>query len=401
MQHTTRNTGRFLALFACTLVATVTPALAQFGGFRGGGWQESIDTDQLERIAEILELDSEQLLVAKDFLAGYRTEHAELVKEQEQLFEDARDEFRETRDRSIWQKVGDATEAIQKDAEQLEDRFFEDLKLLLNKSQLEAWPRVKRAHRRASTIGRGFLSGESVDLVDVVDDVAPDAENTELEQVLNSYADSLDRALIKRNERYENGLSRARELFQARDFETIQELFKEAREAGLRVRDINERYARQLAPLLPANAREQFRREVNERSFPRIYRRSYAGRVFDTVEEMQGLTDAQREQIESIRAIHRRQASSINTRWEKAVREREENTDIMSMMRQRFRGGDRQSAEREARADRRELDIQTADKVRDILTPEQAEKLPDEPGFDGRRDRGPGRFGGRRGGGST
>lgn len=397
MHRTPRVLRALIPFLAIVLIAT--PALAQFGGMQGGGWREGIDADQLERIGEVLNLDQDQMLVAKDFLAGYRTEHAQLVKEQEQLLEDAREAFRETRDRSIWEKVGDASEEIQEDAEQIEKRFFEDLKLLLNESQLAQWPKVEREHRRVSTIERGFLSGETVDLIDVVEEVAPETDSAELERTLESYANELDRALIKRNERYESGMSRARELFQTGDFQTIQKLFEEARESGLRVRDINMRYARQLTPLLPDDARTEFTREVNERSFPEIYRRSYAGRVFDTVEEME-LTDAQREQIESIRSTHRRQAGSINAQWEKAVREREESTDVMSMMRQRFRRGGGDSEARDAQRERRELDVKTAEKIREVLTPEQAEMLPDAPGFDGRRDRGP-RRGGRRGGGNT
>ena len=327
---------------ALAITLTAAPASAQFGrGFNfDGGLETTLDTDQLEQIVQTLGLDQDQEFVARDFLAGFQTEHSRLLEERETLMAAARETFRENRDPSIWREVGEASQDIAQDAKKLEEQFFDDLKLVLNDEQLDRWPTVMRDHRRTSTIERGFLSGESVDLVQVVNTVLTDDRPSALNEMLDSYANDLDRVLTARNETYESGMSQARTLFQQRDFETIQELFEKARKAGEKVRDVNQRYARQIQPLVPESAQGDFEREVKERTFPSIYARSYAGRVFSSVDQIDSLTQEQSDQIASIRSTYDRQAESINTRWEKAIVETEENTDVMSMMRGRFRAAE-------------------------------------------------------------
>jgi len=373
MRPKTRRRPRIVRALIGTvvLIFSATTAQAQFGfGGRGGGFggglESTLDSTQLERFAELLEMDEDQRLVAEDFLASYLTEHSQLVEERETLTENAREEFRETRDRSVWRSVGEQMEKIGNEAETLEKRFLTDLQLLLTETQAERWPVVEREHRRTSTISRGFLSGETVDLVDIVRTVAAEYESEELTQTIESYASDLDRVLVKRNEVYREGMGRVRELFEARDFEAINEAFEDAREAGLRVRDINRRYARQLEPLVPEESRASFEQEVNERSFPRVYRRSYAGRVFSTVDEMDDISADQRERIASIRETYNRQAESVNTRWSKAIEKNELEGDMRSMFRGRRGrgGGDGQPDEiREARDERRTLDEKVAQQI--------------------------------------
>ncbi len=384
---------------ACLFVAlcVASPALAQFGGgMFGGDLERTLNSKQLERIVELLKLDETQAMVAEDFLSVYISDHSAIVEEREMLTQATREEFRETRDPSVWREMGSKMRSLSEEAEGVEQQFFEDVKLLLNESQFERWPIVQREHRRTSTIDRGLLSGESVDLVEIVRTVAPEYESPELAQIIESYAGELDRVLIKRNEVYTSGLSQARDLMRSGDFETINELFDEAREAGLRVRNINRRYARQIEPLLPEDIRGKFDREVQEGSFPRVYRRSYAGRVFASVEEIGDLSAEQSERIEAIRATYSRQAQTINTKWAKAIEENELSMDVMSMMR-RGRGNNTPDDISEARSARRELDQKVAGQIKDVLTDKQAAKLPEEPRFDRDRRRGQDGRRGRRG----
>lgn len=393
---------------AVAIAAIATPAIAQFGGGGfGQGAERTIDSKQLERIAEMLDMDDTQLMVARDFLTGYISEHSAIVEEREMLTQAAREEFRESRDPSVWRSVGQSMQDLGEKADKLEQQFFEDVKLLLNEDQMASWPVVERDHRRTSTIERGLLSGETVDLIAIVENVASTDTAPDLDQTLESYATDLDRALVKRNEIYADGMSRARDLMQSGDFETMNKLFEEGREAGLRVRDINKRYARQIAAMLPEDVRAAFDREVNRESFPQIYRRSYAGRVFSTVDELQSLSDDQRAQINAIRDTYERQAESVNTKWAKAIEEQEANQDLQSMMRGRFgRGGGQGGMPdelREFRDERRDLDAKVAEQIKTLLTEDQAAKLPEEPrfdrrGFGGGDENQRGRRGGRRGG---
>src|SRR3954464_12538360 len=56
-------------------------------------------------------------------------------------------------------------------SEQVKKAFLDDLKSLLSKEQEARWPIVERELRRLKQVGSGKLSGESVDLVRLTEDV--------------------------------------------------------------------------------------------------------------------------------------------------------------------------------------------------------------------------------------
>src|SRR5690606_12671489 len=151
---------------------------------------------------------------------------------------------------------------------------------------------------------------------------------------LEQYEIDLDRELVKRNEVYEQGESRARELmedFRSGDMTRAQEMFVKGRDASRRVKEVNQRYARQLEHLLPEAKREAFASTVKHEMYPMVYREMYASRVLGAAEKIEDLDDAQRASLAAIRESHARELASLNAQMEAAIEERENTADMMQM----------------------------------------------------------------------
>src|SRR5690606_13465942 len=155
------------------------------------------------------------------------------------------------------------------------------------------------------------------------------------------------------------------------DMTRAQELFTKGRDASRRVKEVNQRYARQLENLLPEGKRGAFTATVKREMYPMVYREMYASRVLSAAEKIEDLDDAQRASLAAIRDSHARELASLNAQMEAAIEERENTADMMQMF-ARGRGGRGE----EIRAARRDLDAATVQRVRDLLTEAQREKLP-------------------------
>lgn len=397
-----RTPGPRPLLAVCVAMAVALwawPAAAQ----RGGGWggmeqllEPAITSGQIDRFAAILAMSDDQRSDAQEMLDGYLMEHEAMASELRRTWEAARQEMRETRDRSIWRDVMAVMEDHRERMRDNEQIFMDDLQLILTEDQLTAWPSVERMRRRiAAQRGRTLVSGENVDLVAVIDEAEVSDESRQaLEPVLAQYEIEFDRALVRRDDVYEQAFAEARQLFASGDTEALEKLFDDARDAGTRLRDVSRRYARQVEPLLAEGERERFESMVRERSYPQVYRQTFGQRAFTTANGFEDLTDEQRQQLSDLRTSYTRDLESLNRRWVDAIDENDQRRSVRALFRRGAPGGDEG---RELREERRELDLQTLEQLRGILTEDQAERLPEPPADRGDwRDRG-GRRDGRGG----
>jgi hypothetical protein len=342
-------------------------------------FEPGVTTRDLERYAQFLDLTPDQVEAARSLLEGYQIEIDKVSKEARDKVEQVRQEFQETRDPSVWQSMGETMMTLRERRQKLDKGLLEDVKLTLTEDQQVRWPAVERMRRREATLGRGLMSGETLDVVKLVEDSKIDAaREAELAPVLERYQEELDRVLVERNEIYEDGMSKAMTMFRTGDMASMQELWTKAREAGLKVRDVNRRFARQVEGLLSEEEKQAFAKRVRERSFPEVFRQPYPERAADLAKGFEDLTAEQREQLDNVVAAYARQAATLNDRWVKAIEETELTVSVADLMARRMRGGDDPISQ--ARAARRELDKQSAEKVKAVLTPEQASRLPDERG---------------------
>jgi len=278
-------------------------------------------------------------------------------------------------------EMGEYRMRFQEEARKMEQGLLADLRTLLTPEQASRWELVERTRRRERTLGQGQMSGERVDVIRLTRELELDpALRSSIDEVLAQYELDLDRALVKRNEAYErirSGFGRMRD----GDFSEMEDLMNAAREASRRVRDVNERYARQVSGLLPEDLRASFEKRVREAAFPQVYRASRVQRQLDAALEFEDLSDEQRERLGAIRASYLRDSEALNERLARAWREAEDSMEI----RQMFRGGLNEGELGELRRQRRELDQQFGERLREVLTDEQLDRLPREQEDRGRR----------------
>lgn len=364
-----------------------------FGGM-GGGFGDvlnpSVNSRDLERYSDVLGLNADQRAVVRELFGGYQEQYRAFA-------EKAREDLANMRGRMEGERgqregggrgMGEAFNAIREtftrlreERERMERTFFEDVRVILTPEQEALWPRVERMRRRETTMERGLMAGENVDLLRLVERLnLPSDLRQQLAGTLEQYEVELDRALVERNRVQEEGLSglmagrfgRPEEGF---DMERAQRAFQEARESSMRLRDVNRRYARQIEGQLPEDRRAQFTRLFNEASFPEAYRESAVSRNIAVALGFADLTAEQRQRLTEVREQYARESGPVADRLARAIEEQQATMTVEQLM-ARFRGGEDTSPLAQARQARRDLERTFGDRVRAILTPEQIERLP-------------------------
>lgn len=392
------------------------------GGFLGGpgGFGDvlnpSVTSRDLDRYADILSLNPDQRAIVRELFGGYQEQYrafAEQAREQmaavRERMEAARGEGGEAGRRDqrgggrpggeFFAAMRDAFTRLRGERERMERTFFEDVKTILTPEQAAQWPRVERLRRRETTMSHGFIAGENVDLFRLLERMNLPADLTQaLTPTLEQYEVELDQALVARNKVQEEGIDgflggRFGRPEEGLDMEKAQRAFQEAREASLRLRDVNRRFARQIEAALPEDRRQTFTRLFNEASFPEVYRESPVVRNVSAALGFSDLTADQRTRLIEVRDQFLRESAPVLDRLAKAIEEQQATMTVDQLM-ARFRGGDDNSPLGQARQARRELERSFSDRVRSILTPEQIERLPQGEGRGGFRGEGRGERGG-------
>ena len=121
-----------------------------------------------------------------------------------------------------------------------------------------------------------------------------------IREVLTQYELDLDRALIRRNDTYDTMRGQFGGGRGGFDPDAIGDLMEKSRDASRRVREVNERYARQIGGLLGEDLRAGFDKRVREASFPQVYRETRAQRALSAAGGFEDLSEQQGERIEAL-----------------------------------------------------------------------------------------------------
>jgi hypothetical protein len=351
------------------------------GGMGGGemfrNWNSPISSPQLKRYSVMLGMSDEQTEAVKVLHEGYQQQVRRIEEEVRTKREEIQAEFRETRDPEVWQGMRTIMEKSRTDRTKVETQFMDDMKSLLTADQAGKFSKVERTRRRESTIGRGRMSGERVDVVRLVDDMKlAEGEQSSVNPLIEQYEEELDRELTKRNAVYEEIMGKMGEMMRNRDMEAAQREMERGREAGKRVRDLNRKFARQINEALPEARRAEFDLAVDKASFPDVYRDTQASR---SVAAASGFVDLDADQKSAIAALQDSYARSSNTLSSKLATETEKSENEFTMDRM-FNRGPEEGPMMDLRRQRRELDRTTLENLKKILRPEQAERLPKAAG---------------------
>lgn len=395
-RHRTPRAVAGLAAVAAAITgfAVAAPAQAQqvvrmavnsTGGPLGGMNRPAMTPGELETYAGILGLDETQHAAAKELLGSYTSEYEKASREQAEKMRQISEEFRETRDDEVWQQMGPVSEKFSKRGKELETSLLADLKAVCDDKQLAQWPKLERTRRRDRTIDRGTVSGESVDLVRIVRGLDLNSEaKAAVDPQIESYEQDLDRALESRNRILDEQMaafSPGRGGPISFDLDAFQKQQREARDAGAKVRDVNQRFARSIEGLLPEAVRATFAAEVKRASFPMVYRQTRAQRAFDAAIKFNDIDDKQKEAITALRQGYEQEIASLNDKWASAILDEENDAGGVTglgggAVMISFGGDDEGKPSAAARKARRDADRKAVQSLESLLSPEQKERLP-------------------------
>jgi Spy/CpxP family protein refolding chaperone len=352
-----------------------------FGGGRFGGMMGDmmapLTTRQVERYADLLGLTKDQRETLMVLHEAYAEQARATQAKSRETMRSLGEQMRESEDREGLMAKMQAAMREARDARREQDRSFNaDIQAILTPAQAAKWPKVERMQRREVSMRRGLMSGERVDLVELV--AQTKVQRDELAPVLELYEEELDRELIRRNEWQDKQMERMNELRRDGDFEAIQKLIEEGRGLTVKVRDVNRKYARQIAEMLPEDQRATFEAGFKRASFPDVYRPSPVSEQLEAAMKLRDLTPEQREKLEALRASHEKATAALNDKLASAIEQAEMSFDIRNLGR---RGPDEDSPAATLRREKRELNRTTGESLRKVLTPEQMSKLP-RPGED-------------------
>lgn len=384
-----------LLAFATTITLTSERAAGQIFAQQAAGNEGAISKRSVQLYCKILHFDKDQSETALLLHEGYLSEHKRVQEEMQGFFRKIQEEFEESKDFTIWQKeVPKKQMEFAKQMESQQKSFLEDLKGLCDPKQEERWPSLERHRRRETYLRFQFVAGVAVDVVDCARRVGLSPEEgkapADVVEALEQYEFSLDRKLVEIERMAKDAETKAMEMAMGGDFQQMVTMMKKFSDEAILVRNINRENARRVSALLSDDLKGAFDKEVQRRSFPRVYRKSYVERAIESSEKFKDLDEDQKRTIGDIKAAYGRDASPLNERWAAAITEQEdkEGSSFLSMF--QWDGQVKDTPVTQARKARRDLDNQFRDRLFAVLNEDQRRQLPKEdvvpPGADQQMD---------------
>ncbi|MCX5689568.1 MAG: hypothetical protein NTV94_07245 [Planctomycetota bacterium] len=366
---------------AVTATANAQAVVSMTRSMGGPGGDSAISKRAVDRYARVLSFSDEQKEQAMAIHSGY----ASAMEGRQKAFREALDEIRRTSEDSgdhtvFMERLPKIEKERAQASKKLEADFFTDLKALTAGKQEEAWPRVERMRRRETGMAGGGLSGEGMDVVELVDELKLDGEAAKaVALVLDGYELEMDRLLVAKAAKADDdqGFEPGKPI----DIEKLQEAMAKSREQGAKVRDLNRETARKVQDLLPEDRKQAFEVAVRKRTFPRVYKTPRVSREFDAALAMSDLSGSQKEQLNELRSSYERDLEPANTAWSRAIEENEKSGQGGALGgggggQISLAFGDDPEPLKDVRKARRELDEGASKKLRSILNDDQRSKLP-------------------------
>ncbi len=343
-----------------------------------------VSSRSIDSYSRLLGLDQDQTEIARELHQQYMLELGEANQERRSSMQGLMAEYQETEDREILQKrMPELATRLNNQLKAIEAALFGDLRLLLDEEQAGRWESVERLRRRETTLKTGGMSGETVDLLSVTESVfGEDAMNTEVIEALGQYEMELDRALVNKARVQEEMKDSMLGVAMTFDMSSMEEMNTKTREVGVRIRDVNRRYARVIESLLPEDLAGTFRDETKRRTFPQVFRESRVERLLAAALKMDDLEPAQRTTIDEISASYARERGAADARWASAISKEDEEggSSLMAggmVIRMRMMdGSEDESPVGQARSDRRAVDERFTDRLKAVLNEDQRDRLP-------------------------
>ena len=370
-----------LVLIAAVLWPQGAVAQIRVSASPGGSFQSPINRKGVEAYARILRLDEDQRQAILALFEGYRSGIREVQQETKKLAKEMQEEFADSMDVSALKDAAKKFEPLTNRTQELEKQFFDDLHSLLTEEQQARVPSLERYRRRETNMRFSMVAGARVDLLEIADRLKVAEADPGVAQALESYEMEMDRALTVREgamaEMEKQNQEMAEKLMENMDFSAVNSMMKKMIEMDRPLRELNKTYARRIGEALPEGKAAEFEREFKLRAFPLVYREPHIVTELRAALKLTDLSESQRTEIEQLQRGYEREAAGINRRWALAIEERDDKGIIPAMA--MVTGGGRDNPTAEPRKARRDLDKQTASKLKSLLNDAQVAKLPEAP----------------------
>lgn len=264
---------------------------------------------------------------------------------------------------------------------QMRNEFEGDLVAILTEDQISLWPPLERQLIRDRLLPRGRLSGETVDVMGLVEQQEfEDEVLIALLPVLQEWDASVTPALSARDDHMVENQGVLMSAIHTMDTTSGIDVMKAQAKLAEAVRDINDNAIANIVLLLPEEEREEFDAYSKERGYPRIFRPTRTDRAYKAAMELEALEpdilQAIMELYDSLQlemVYANEQVLEATHRWEA-----QEQIDRMNRFAQRMSGGSSEQTEsqiRKAEESRRTIEENYLEQLRMLLTEEQIEAL--------------------------
>jgi len=264
---------------------------------------------------------------------------------------------------------------------QMRDEFEGDLVAILTEDQQELWPPFQRQLTRDRLLPRGNLSGESLDIMSLVEqEEFTDEILISLIPVLNEWDESVTPALTARDNHMVENQSVMMTSMSTMDSTAGLDVMKAQAKLSEDVRDINDNAIEQIVFLLPEEHSGEFDATAKTRGYPRIYRPTRTDRAYKAAMELE---DLEPDILQSIHELYESMQIEISYANEQILEathrwESEEQLNRMNRFAQRMSGVTSERPEspiQKAEENKRSIEDNYLDQLRMLLTPEQIEAL--------------------------
>ncbi len=282
-----------------------------------------------------------------------------------------------------------AAERLARAKEQLTNEFLAQVRTVLAETQIERWPTFERAITRHKTLPNSRLDRENVDLFTLLNRMNWNEQRlASARQALDRYELALHEALTNRNDFVPKAQKQMDEALRSGDPASAIGAVERAADLRVRVRDTNDQYAEELAFAAGDDeAGEEFRRAFRSAAYPRVYRTTFAQRVFDKALQLEDLDPDIRAAIQSMYDAYLAELNIVNDKIRTAIRRHQpaEPKEMLEHMAAQFAGEDEAAFMvpgmhggpiGEAMAARTALDDRHVEQLHHLLTEQQIEELP-------------------------
>ncbi len=313
----------------------------------------------------------------------------ELQSKIQQELDEIRDEMRELR-LNQWQSperqaAFEEVALLMQDQlrlkKQMRSEFEGDLVAILTEEQQHLWPPLDRQLIRDRLLPRGRLSGETVDVMSLVEQQEYDDETLfTLLPIIQEWDESVTPALTARDDHIVENQGMLMSAMSTMDPASGISVMEAQAKFAEAVRDINDNAVQNIVLLLPEDKQGEFDMYAKERGYPRIFRPTRTDRAFKAAMELeeleadilQAITDLYDSlQIEMDYA--NQQLLEATHRWEA-----QEQLDRMNRFAQRMVGGSSEQTDspiQKAEEGKRAIEETYLEQLRMLLTEEQIEAL--------------------------